>query len=474
LARHLDVSWFNWISAFASRSERNRERKVVMRRITEASTLFLMVGFFLSLGCQLWAQAGENAIQSKNDPSNVDPLNSPAFVDASVYNTDICTSINDVLQNIPSSKGVVIDARGITSSAHLSCTTNPFSSSSNKYPASIVLLPAATITISKTWVLPAQTRIIGEGPNLTVLQASGLTGDMIDMGGSATGLCPGNDCNGIVIEHLGLNGGVNGIVNGYAQELSSVRDVSLVSMSGTGISLTVTCPSSCTYTSSNSGPYSDISYTGTGTCVSVVGRSESNGTNSYRGFHGLTCSTTASPAVLLSGPNTTLEDVTIIGQSSTQDGILVGGSSGAAFADALFNIRSSGPLKNLIHITGGSSIVSDITVMAASVGVGNPTNSIQDDLTGTTLTDATVGMYAIGEPVAVTGPNPPAYSRFTTSPNLPSWQSGATQPSGANACAIGSFFSCTGASSTCQSGAFTGALWGCTTQSGSGVWVPLI
>ena len=214
-----------------------------------------------------------------------------AFVDAFPYLTDsrcasgscdICDAIYYALTdyNTANSNGVVIDARGIATPQNCTNVTgsrfaNPWSVISARASyANIVLLPTGSIYLAKSWVLPTDTRIIGEGASLTTIlpctttvcgSGQALSGDLIDMGSSS--ICPGSsDCQAVVIEHLGLNGsnvsGVNGIVNSASQELSRVDDVSLVNIAGTGLSID-------SGNTSNSGPYSNIYYSGSGICASV-------------------------------------------------------------------------------------------------------------------------------------------------------------------------------------------------------------
>jgi hypothetical protein len=273
----------------------------------------------------------------------------------------------------------------------------------------------------------------------------------------------------VVIEHLGLNAGssngtINGIVNQFSQELSYVNDVAMTNITGTGLMLgggseaqgSGNCTSTqyCVWSSSNSGPYTNISVSGNGTCVSIIAgaKSVTNQVNTAplplntRGVHGLTCNMTGSSActpggsqsaaICLDAPNNSLEDVSISTTSSSPlDGILIGDISDAQ-ANVLSNISGSG-LKNLIHISSNTTPsgappslcmplnitnppnACDETVIGASKA-SNVTNIVQDDLTGTTLTDSSLSMYMLGEML----PGGVGYSRFTTSPNLPSWSFG--------------------------------------------------
>jgi hypothetical protein len=72
----------------------------------------------------------------------------------------------------------------------------------------------------------------------------------------------------------------------------------------------------------------------------------------------------------------------------------------------------------------------------------------------TQLSDATLAMYIVGEPI-LAGSTVIGYSRFTTSESIPAWP-------GTGSCAIGSLYSETSGTS--------GTLWGCRGSSGVGSW----
>lgn len=408
-------------------------------------------------------QAPSKEGQSAIYQSSTGVVNSQAFVDAlPFYNppqNDICSVINYILitdfQGGGNSNGVIIDARGITSTSPLPCLSNPFAGLTNGANlSSTILLPAATIQTTHAWVLPSNARVYGEGQGLTILQAkSGFADtDMIDLGSS--GFCPGNplDCQGNGIEHLTLDAhglaSINGIHNTGSEELSYVNDVALANVLGTGLWIDGGG-------ADNSGPYSNIYFNGSGTCVRI------NGTGS-RGVHGLTCITNVSsgPLVYLDAPNNSIEDVTLTyvpgNGSGAPDGILVGsqttGVSGAQ-SDVLVNITGNN-LADVIHISRNTNTQSNCTpqnfVTRVSVnnvcdltvlGVANSgsTTTINDELTNTTLNDATVGMYIIGEQVP-TGGTSPGNSRFTTSPSFPTWLVGSGPP-GTSCSGTGSLYS---------------------------------
>jgi hypothetical protein len=407
-----------------------------------------------------------------------------AFVDATTASGgNICAMINNALSpyNPGNSNGVVVDARGIPSTM-LTCTSvNPWQSlitysnnNKNDSFSNVVLLPSGTIQISTSWILPNNTHLVGEGPALTTITAaSTLTGDMIDMGWEGTTPAPPYcsntslnssppDCPGIVVEHLGLqgNGSVNGIANCCAQELSRVNDV-FISNIATGLAITDKY-------AQNSGPYTNLTMSNVTMCVSI--ETGTNGAPITRGVHGLTCSVSSTSnsaaAIMVDSPNNSLEDISISGLSS-QDGILIG-SQNAAQGNVLFNIRGSS-LKNVIHISASTNSppaanncpnstnrVCDATILGVTNSGG--TTTIQDDLISTTqgISDPTVAMYIVGEPLQA-GSNNIGYSRFTSSASVPTWLVGGTNPTGR--CAVGDLYSCTG--SSCTSGSPPGTVFEC-------------
>jgi hypothetical protein len=410
----------------------------------------------------LWSQAlpGDNAVYNTGGAVTY----SHAFIDASQLGAgDICANINLALKQLSNTmqggalvynlQGLV-DARGVPTANYLNCSMNPWvlPAPTNGWPAAIILLPAGTITTPATWTLPAYTRLTGEGSGLTILSAgSGLTGEIISMGQSSSHYCPnvmnGPDCVGVVIEHLELNANgspnVIGIANYYSQELSRVNDVSIVGIGNGGVGLDLSA------FGDNSGPYTNIYVSGNSNtvnegCARITGASNTDS----RGIHGLTCNTTGmvcnsgsnSASICLDASSTTIEDVTFTGSST--DGILVG-SMLAAQGNVLLNISGSNGQTNVIELSNNQTGNGDITILGAT-GPGGSVNTIKDDLTSTNLTDATVGLYIVGEPM-FTG----AYSRFTTSTSLPTWLIGQNQPAGS--CAVGDLYSATSA----------GSFWGC-------------
>jgi hypothetical protein len=415
---------------------------------------WLLIGILSILVCWftdsplVHAQKGQNAVMSGTTQAP-----SYAFVDATPYGLNICKAITQAFTDYSSAGKIVIDARGLSGTA-LTCATtdtNPWHGTSL---ASIVLLPAGTITIYNTWILPSDTRLTGDGPTLTAIQAgTGFTTstdpDIIDMG-STTGSNCGNpvDCQAVVVEHLALvnqntSATINGIVNCCSQELSYVDDLALSNITGIGVEITGG--------GGNSGPYSHLTFSGSGTCISI------NGSPQTRGIHGLTCISSGSSGALVyvDARNNSLEDVYLQG-GSAQDGIRIGYNA-AAGNNIFLNVRGSG-LSSVIHIPNNSN-VSDLTFVGITRSSG--TNTITDELTSsvsTPLMDTKVGMYLIGEPVQASG-FPVGYSRFTTSTsvNFPTWIVGPNVPT--NPCVTGSLFSCNSTLGNCVSP--TKTLWGC-------------
>src|SRR5580700_8604811 len=178
---------------------------------------FALLGPTLPANCQTFGTPGLNAAVFN---SGLTPSPSYDLVDATQFSGDICARISSIFSSYNTSAlidGVVIDARGVPT-ANLNCNSgdgNPWASLTADF-SSVVLLPAGTITIAATWILPSQTWLLGEGPDSTIITAQGMSGDMIDMGAETTAGTSFNcaatgvqDCPGILIEHLGLNGGTS-------------------------------------------------------------------------------------------------------------------------------------------------------------------------------------------------------------------------------------------------------------------------
>jgi hypothetical protein len=382
---------------------------------------------------------------------------SSAYVDASMWgNTTnkvgFCSILASALGALPSSGGVV-DARGVNASnSTMQCvgSTTPWSTLSAAVPATI-LLPAGKIQINASWVVPNQTRLIGVGPGVTIIQAAtNLSAAILQMGSTQTlsgyKFAPcgtTNVCNGIGIESLTLDAHGNtvlyGIENTYAQELSYVKHVDLTGMTGTGL-----------YVASggqNSGPFNDLTVTMAVNSAECAQISQVN----TRGIHGMHCTGDGSgTGIYLDGSNNTVENVYF---SALADGIQVGANENAQ-SNVLFNIRGDGTVTTVISLSTAHT-VTDIAMMNA--GNGGSGTTIQDSLTGTTLTDPYIGIYAIGR--ASGG----GYSRFTTSQNTANWTvASAAPPSTCSSNLIGSLYTNTGSSGS--------TLYVCIKPSSSPTW----
>jgi hypothetical protein len=347
---------------------------------------------------------------------------------------------------------------------------------------STILLPAGIIVISAGWVLPTNTHLIGEGDNTSsgsVIRAASNVGNMISFYSSflPPPNSPASAYTGIAVEKLVLDGNgkpVNGVVNNWAGSLSYVDHVSLYRILGTGLAIGGVA--------SGSGPYTNINFntggstaTSSTVCVGIAGQSAFTGT---AGIRGLTCTSNGTPsaAVLLDASGNSIKDVSVDGFG---DAIAVG-ENAPAQSNLLLNISNPGVvgIRNLIHICGNNgtlgsgpcptySTVSDLVILGATTPPFNcpgsqicadPDATIKDDVTGSflsTQTDDHVGMYVLGE--SKSG----GYSRFTTSPRVPTWAVGTAAPAGS--CSRGSLYSCTTSltGNQCSDG-----LWVCSGSSG--------
>jgi hypothetical protein len=423
------------------------------------------------------------------------------YIDASTLiptgSTDVCAAINQALVDLQGKSNIcasplynnkgLVDARGISppSGRAFACSVNPFPSSGGHSVSVSVLLPAGQIPITGTWVLGPNMRLVGQGPGVigssdvaggtTLSPGSAFTGPaLISMGDEPSQpvtICGDNNCNGISIEHLRLDGSsvnVIGITNNWSQELNYVNDVQMTNMVGTGLQIVgeLSNPTSPPGKADNSGPYTNIYYSGSGSCVSI------SATYGTRGIHGSSCNGSNSPsvaAILLDGSNNTIQDVTISGYIG--DGIAIGSGTGFAQDNLLFNIAASS-VANVVHVYKTNVVPTDLTLMGIS---GGTTTIIQDDLTGSSIPSSTgsVGLYVLGE--AMSGTN--GYSRFTTSSSspgstVPAWYVGpGFSSSTGNVCQQpGSLYSATGLDTSIST---VNTLWGCVGSGGSSNWFAL-
>ena len=222
---------------------------------------------------------GYNAVYG-NCNGQTGVVGSTALIDASAWcngdcsQGDICKFIADAIAVLPSNVGGTVDARGVAYRGGETCTVNPFAQSSGNVPVT-VLLPPDIISIQRTWILPSNTHIIGQGGNSQLIPTSKppFTPDpnnpvpaMVEMGNAS--VCP-SGCTGISIEHVKLDGalltvnnvGLTGIYNNYAKDGSYVDDVSLYRISAVFNQPATTLTTGLLIDSgaAGSGPYTNIS-----------------------------------------------------------------------------------------------------------------------------------------------------------------------------------------------------------------------
>jgi hypothetical protein len=265
-----------------------------MRNATRLKSRWTLLAIVAVVGCCLLAlplrlnaqntcsgTLGQNGVYNATcNNGNPGVVGSPAFIDASMFlppnstlGRDLCDAIYRLLSGFAGfppypASGAVIDARGVSGTTNLTCSHgSPWTEGSTTVNApSTILLPATTaaapITIPSTWSLPPNTHLIGEGDSIlptgltlgtTLLAHGSFTAGtaMISLGLSSH--C--TPCTGISVENLTLDGqgqAIDGIDNGFAQDLSYVDHVGLYRILGSGLAVSGAV--------NNSGPYSNINF----------------------------------------------------------------------------------------------------------------------------------------------------------------------------------------------------------------------
>lgn len=405
---------------------------------------------------------GQKAVWASATNTNA----SASSVDASLYTsgTDICGAINKILTYYGSADGVVVDARAVNpGSSSQACGTNPWNGISKP---SVVLLPPGTITTTHSWILPGNTTVIGAGVNGptvqgTTVQAStaSFSGSAVIQMGGGSGCAASTFCYGVVVRDLTIdaqNLAVDGIDNYNAEELSYAKRVSIKNIGNSsshqsGLLLSTSSGGKA----SHSGPYEDLTISVSGSALSCIDIFNAQ----PKGIHGVTCTNTGGGAptagIYLDGSNVSIEDANITG--SFTNGILVGFQA-AVYGDVLFNIHGSGPTNVVQICCNSSSATSDLAIMGVTIAPSSTTIvNILDQIAGTSLSDPSIGMYLVGEPVSGNGGSL-GNSRFSTSVGsssspFPSWIVGSGTPS--HSCGTGSLYSRIANSSS------TYTLWGC-------------
>jgi len=394
-----------------------------------------------------------------NGVPQVTPVYSNAYIDASASSltgNDFCAKLHSALLQLANATKYtglagVIDARGV--SLTNSCTSTDGNPWNGITVPSTVLLPSGTIKSVTTWVLPPETRLIGEGgedPGLndatigrTIIQAqssfSPTANPMIKMG---TGL----PCTGVSIEDLVLDGGstpldINGIDNPYCTDRSYVNHVTIYRIVDYGLNV-YTNNDPLQFNAANSGPYSNITFD------TATATASSNTFGAYlgfstRGIQGMTCTTgsaTVSTAtcVNVAASGNSVEDVRIEGFST---GVTVAASDTVLMnIDGDTNPKATKLVVDVVTIGSGVTgvallaVSNNCTVALCSTDTADLT--IKDSATNTNLqvsTDPYVAMYVLGNKLG-TGTTVP-HSRYTTSPTVANWSSGTNQsPANGGAC----------------------------------------
>jgi len=443
-----------------------RSRTKLQTNCKSLAAVLLMLGtFHPKASAQL---GGEDAVWCGSGSSCNNPpvTNSPAYIDASVFNNngggtdtnDVCLQIQGAFHSVPTNAPVVIDARGAQpltgGSYQFNCSGTPWVGSLGNFqnPAEI-LLPAGLILINQTWIIPNNTRVFGAGGygeysslfTGTTLEACNTnntgtcslsTGSPMIQFGNST-LCP-SGCTGISVEYVDLFGSASyssplaqplvGVLNQYAGTGSYVNHMSISyvgqPLSGAiGVGLQIGPPPS-NGSAAGSGPYTNLFVTPKGSHAICVKIEQSN----TLGLHGITCTDGGSVAIYLDASNTTIEDAHI---ENYIEGVQIGANQ-AAQGDTLINISAGGShvqLTDIVHICGGyppssggtgkkcstngANAASDVSLIGiANVLSGDSAaNNIQDDETATLISaDKSgsnppyygVGVYALGEPFGTT------------------------------------------------------------------------
>jgi hypothetical protein len=159
------------------------------------------------------------------------------------------------------------------------------------------------------------------------------------------------------------------------------------------------------------------------------------------------------------------------------------GASGPSQSNLVINTEGAIGMTNVVHLSNaytnsGAADVALLAIVSGCFGCSTNPVTIQDDVTGTALTnplsvanatDQSVGLYVLGESVNSNGGE---YSRFSTSPRIQTWGSGSAPPVNTSPnCAPGSIYSNTGA--TFGSGS-PNTIYACYLVSGIPTWTPLI
>jgi hypothetical protein len=467
------------------------------------ATSGFLVAVFVCIG--VWSHPAYSQTPAQGNKAVIDssggPTPSTIWIDASAWwdestttNPDLCNILNTIIAlqiSGGSTVGVVIDARGLynsfLTSPAVACTGTPFPTSASSF-AMTILLPSATIPMSSTWIVPNNTRLVGEGQNTNLVAESGFTGTgyMIEMGASSlcSAVSGSSVCTSVGIEHLLLSDphqtGVGGIDNQFSTNSSYVNDVNLDSFNNIGLNLSAP----------DSGPYSNVTFSsapagspnGPGpTCVYIGAQT--------LGVHGVTCTGNSTTGIgvpdggvagiYVNASNNTIEDIHL---EAFWNGIEIGNIASGTVANVLVsNVTGSKSgmgcgtgtkcqVTNIVHVCGPDPAnSSDICLAATSLtktqdvslfnilGLSGSTDiiaSVRDDATATAIVRCaaceqplSTAIYALGEPYAggyprlATNPSSPGTNYDTTSTFVPTWSEGSSSLVGDSCITPGAIYS---------------------------------
>jgi len=173
---------------------------MTMTRVRTVNRMLLLISALATMWPNALDAMGQTGAQGNNAVwSSTSVLTgSGAFVDVAAFcgaggtnncnGLDFCTMLNGALTGSGVlTTGGVVDARGVVAqlttmkTPPLLCASNPFASISgtNAEPVT-VLLPASTIDLQTSWILPSNIRLVGEGgPRFWKTIAPGPTQDHI-------------------------------------------------------------------------------------------------------------------------------------------------------------------------------------------------------------------------------------------------------------------------------------------------------
>jgi hypothetical protein len=433
------------------------DKEKAMRRANRTAYSWILgtlVSIVLSFGRLAPAQTGYNIVQNGTGTSA-----SASIVDASIFSgANICAQINAAwtwAQTPVSHSGAgltsaTIDARGITGLQN--CSASPF-------PLNIVttgnnangtlLLGNVQITTSVTWQIPSRVHVVGIGVNPlsddalttptyhnTVIKAgSGVTGAVVQLG-NGSGLSFDAQIKSLTVDGDAIAS--IGILNDSSQEGSTVEDVDIFNVPGTG--LLINSASSSVFPN-NSGPYRNINiqYNST-TCPSCNSANTVGVGVIYTGagnigiIRGIDNVTVSGAGTIMGEPGTFGPCIQIRGYpvqvtnshvEYCTTGIQIGSSGGGGGFPETYNVE----IQNVSIFPNGTSnwniTIQDAADILLSGITAWSTDVLQDNVTGNTIIGTSgqpyfLGYYLLGDTTntAVISTNSAIATGFVTPGNL--------------------------------------------------------